>query len=220
MKRIFLFMLGIYSIGFLQAQVGVNTTDPKVSLDVQAIATDATTAEGLTAPRLTLSQLVSKDSRYVADQTGTIVYVTNTTGTTTTKTRKVTTVGYYYFDGTIWQPIGPDENLRFFYMPSIILPTDTSDPAYNAGTQTFTIDLYKAYSDQFGLVNSGTSYKSPGASALPITASNALEYFITYYDNSVFQSVAVSNAGVLTYKLPTELTLSEKTFMNIVFKVK
>lgn len=220
MKSFFLFILTISSIGLLNAQVGVNTTDPKVSLDVQAIATDATTAEGLTAPRLTLAQLVSKDAKYIVDQTGTIAYVINVTGSTTVKTQKIKEIGYYYFDGSIWQPMGPNPNLRFFYMPSIVLPTDTSDPSYNASTQTFTIDLYKAYSEQFGLTNTGTSFKNPGASSLPILASNSLEYFITYYDNTVFQNVAVSNTGVLTYKLPAVLTLSEKTFMNIVFKLK
>lgn len=214
-------MLGLSSIGFIQAQVGVNTTDPKVSLDVQAIATDATTAEGLTAPRLTLAQLSSKDAKYLTDQTGTIIYVTNITGTTTTKTNKVTAIGYYYFDGTLWQSIGPDPNMRFFYMPSIVLPTDTSDPSYNAGTQAFTINLYTAYSNQFGMSNIGSSaVKNPASTTLPVQASNALEYFITYYDNTVFQSVTLTDAGVLTYKLPTVLPLSEKTFMNIVFKLK
>lgn len=221
MKRIFLFMLGLSSIGFIQAQVGVNTNVPKVSLDVQALAVDATTAEGLTAPRLTLAQLTSKDARYVADQTATIVYVTSVAGGTTAKTAKVTAPGYYYFDGNIWQSIGPDPNMRFFYMPSIALPTDASDPSYNAGTQTFTVNLYTAYSNQFGLTFAGTSAtKSPGATTLPVQASNALEYFITYYDNTVFQNVTLSDAGVLTYRLPATLPFTDNTFMNIVFKLR
>lgn len=221
MKRIFLFILGISSIGFLQAQVGVNTADPKVSLDVQAIATDATTAEGLTAPRLTRAQLISKDAKYIADQKGAIVYVTTINGIATTKTNNITLAGYYYFDGSIWQVIGPDKNFKFFYMPSIALPTDTSDPAYISAYQNFSIDLHKAYSEQFGLVNTGTSVKSPSATTLPVVTTNsALEYLITYYDNSVFQNVSVSSAGILTYRLPTTIPVSEKTFMNIIFKIK
>lgn len=220
MKRIILLMLGISSVGFTHAQIGVNSTTPKVTLDIQAGSVDATTAEGLTAPRLTLAQLAAKDAKYTSDQTGTIVYVSSMTGTATAKTRNVIATGYYYFDGTLWQAVAPDPALRFFYMPSIVLPTSTSDPAYNASTQTFTIDLYQAYSNQFKLNNSTNTSKSPGATALPVSASNSLEYFITYYDNTVYQNLALTDAGVLTYKLPAVFTLSEKTFMNIVFKVK
>ncbi len=220
MKRIILLMLGISSIGLVHAQIGVNSTDPKVTLDIHAGTIDASTAEGLTAPRLTLAQLAAKDAKYTSDQTGTIVYVTSMTGTATTKTRNVIAAGYYYFDGTLWQAMAPDPALRFFYMPSIVLPTNTSDPSYNAATQTFTIDLYQAYSNQFKLTNSANTSKSPGATALPVSASNSLEYFITYYDNTVYQNIALTNTGVLTYKLPATFTISEKTFMNIVFKVK
>ena len=220
MKRIILFILGISCIGFLQAQIGVNTNEPKVSLDVHAGSVDATTPEGLSAPRLTLAQLSSKDAKYLSDQTGALVYVTDVTGTTSAKTRNVIAVGYYYFDGTLWQAMAPDPALRFFYMPSIVLPTNTSDPSYNAATQTFTIDLHQAYSNQFKLTNSANTSKSPAATALPVSASNSLEYFITYYDNTVYQNIALTDAGVLTYKLPASFTLSEKTFMNIVFKVK
>ncbi len=213
-------MLGISSMASVYAQVGVNSTDPKVTLDVQAGTLDGTRAEGLITPRLTLAQLASKDAKYIADQTGTIVYVTSATGAVTTKTKNVIAAGYYYFDGTLWQSMAPDPALRFFYMPSIVLPTDISDPSYNAATQTFTIDLYKAYSNQFGLINAANSSQSPASTTLPVSVSSALEYFITYYDNTVYQNVALTDAGVLTYKLPAVFTLSEKSFMNIVFKVK
>lgn len=220
MKRFFLLILGLSSIGFLHAQIGVNSNEPKVTLDVHAKATDGTTAEGLTAPRLTLAQLAAKDAKYIIDQRGTIVYVTNVTGTTTAKTKNVISVGYYYFDGALWQSMGPDPATRFFYMPAVVLPTNTADPAYNAGTQIFTIDLYSAYSKQFKLTTPSTSAKSPGATAIPVSASNSLEYFITYFDNTVFQNVQLTDAGKLTYKLVAGFAVSEKTFMNIVFKVK
>lgn len=103
-------------------------------------------------------------------------------------------------------------------MPSTMLPTDILSPSYNAGT--FTVDLYKVYAEQFGMTISGASIKNPTASSLAVFPSNSLEYFITYYDNTVFQDVSLSDAGILTYKLPAELTISDKTFMNIVFKVK
>ena len=44
MKRIILLMLGISSGGFAHAHIGVNSNTPKVTLDIQAGAVDATTA--------------------------------------------------------------------------------------------------------------------------------------------------------------------------------
>ena len=220
MKRFFLLILGFSSIGFLHAQIGVNSNEPKVTLDVHAKATDNTTAEGITAPRLTRAQLASKDAKYTTAQTGAIVYVTDIAGTATAKTKNIVAIGNYYFDGTLWQTMGPDAATRFFYMPAVVFPTNTADPSYNAGTQTFTINLYTAYYNQFRTIYSSSSAKSPGATTIPVSASNSLEYFITYFDNTVFQNVAITDAGVLTYKLVAGFAVSEKTFMNIVFKVK
>ncbi|QIK55085.1 hypothetical protein G7051_12335 [Dysgonomonas sp. HDW5B] len=90
--------------GITYAQVGVNTEDPKATFDVMPTNTGASTAEGFIAPRLTRTQIISKDTQYALPQTGTIVYVTDLSGSTTTKTAKITQIGYYYFDGTLWQP--------------------------------------------------------------------------------------------------------------------
>lgn len=220
MKRFFLFILCISSIGAMQAQIGVNTATPKVSLDIEAGSTDGSTAEGLSGPRLTLSELIMKDSKYTSDQIGAMVYVTDVTGTATAKTKNVIAVGYYYFDGTLWQTVGPDQSLGFVYMPAMVLPTDIFDPSYNATTQTFTINLYANYATQFGMSVSGSSAKSPGATSLPVLANNALEYLVTYYDNTVYQNVTVSNVGILTYKLAPVVAVTDKTFMNILFKIK
>ena len=132
------------------------------------------------------------------------------------------TAGHYYNDGSKWIKIATEESAAvpsFFYMPSMLLPTDISDPSYNSVTEIFTINLHSNYAAQFGLTNS-VSVKDPSASVLPVLANNKLEYFITYYDNSVFQNVSVSDTGILTYKLASTYTITEKTFMNIVFKVK
>ena len=88
------------------AQVTIGSGDlPAATLDVVATKTDGTTAEGIIAPRLTLAQLKAADAQYLAAQTGTVVYVTDATGGTTAKTVNVTAVGYYYFDGSVWQTV-------------------------------------------------------------------------------------------------------------------
>jgi hypothetical protein len=173
-----------------------------------------TSTKGLLLPRVSLSStaLASPLSAHVAGMT---VYNTATAGDVTP--------GHYYNDGTKWVKLFLEVSSvtpKFFYMPSIVLPTDTADPSYNTGTQEFTIDLYALYGEQFGLTNSASSVKGAGATTLPVLTSGALEYFITYYDNTVFQNITLSNTGVLKYKLFTQFTYSEKTFMNVVFKVK
>ena len=140
-----------------------------------------------------------------------------------TATTNDVTPGYYYNDGIKWIKLFAEVSAvtpKFFYMPSVVLPTDTADPSYNTATQEFTIDLYTLYREQFELTNSASSIKGAGATTLPVLASNDLEYFIPYYDNTVFQNITLSNTGILKYKLFAQFTYSEKTFMNIVFKVK
>lgn len=100
------------AIGFvsnLQAQVTVGSNDePKATLDVKAAASDATLA-GVIAPRMDRAYLNSRDSHYGADQTGAIVYVTTLNGSKTGQAANVDKIGYYYFDGSVWQPFGSDD---------------------------------------------------------------------------------------------------------------
>lgn len=198
----------------LKAQVTIGsgeTPDKDALLDLKQTPTGLS-QKGLLLPRVELSNrnLPNPLSQHVA---GMIVY--------NIKTINDVTVGYYYNDGTQWIRLGqttatPD----FFYMPCIVLPTDTDDAAYNQATNEFTIDLYYNYATQFGLTDGSTSTKNSGAAGLPVSASNALDYFIIYYDNTVFTSVSVSDAGLLTYKLADQYSITDKTYMNIVFKAK
>ena len=108
-------------------------------------------------------------------------------------------------------------------MPSIVLPTDTSDPAY-LGT-AFEIDLYQKYYDQFtpSPIPSAYTARNPSATTpLPVVARGDLDYFVTYYDNAVFSNVQVDDTGRLRYSLvnPSSPDVTEKTFMNVVFRRK
>ncbi len=111
MKKVFLLLLGFAFVCSTHAQVGINTESPNATMDIVAGKTDDTTAEGIIAPKLTLAQLAAKDAKYTANyQTGTIIYVTDVSGTTTAKTVNVTTIGYYYFDGTVWKAFNTDSS--------------------------------------------------------------------------------------------------------------
>ena len=103
MKKMILLLMAICSIGLTYAQVGINTQSPLVGLHVTTFSTDGSTAEGIIAPNLTRAQLISKDAKYTAAHKGAFVFITAIDGTATTKTAKVSTTGYYYFDGVEWK---------------------------------------------------------------------------------------------------------------------
>ena len=104
MKKIYFTAISLLSISLLHAQVGVNTETPKTTFHIVPTKTDGSTAEGIIAPNLSRAQLIGKDTRYNADQRGAIVYVTVADGTVSTKTTNIDKPGYYYFDGSLWQP--------------------------------------------------------------------------------------------------------------------
>lgn len=130
--------------------VGINTVTPKSSLDINGLkdsagAVLASDLTGLQAPRISRQELSAKGNLlYGADQKGSIIYVTDVnSGDSLSQRINVTTIGYYYFDGTIWQkfidtknfvtPSGferkPDMSANNFYWKLI------GAPAANYGTQ-------------------------------------------------------------------------------------
>ena len=102
---IMLFFSG--ALSNLNAQVTIGSTvPPNATLDVVAIP-GTSQAQGIIAPNLAISVLDAHQAAYTAAQTGDIVYVKDVSaGSQHAKTVKVTEVGYYYFDGTLWQPFG------------------------------------------------------------------------------------------------------------------
>ncbi len=79
--------------------MGINTEDPKATLDV--VGSNAAPV-GVIAPRVPLSYLNSNASAYTEAQKGTIVYITDLDSGASGATEKVDGSGYYYYDGEIW----------------------------------------------------------------------------------------------------------------------
>lgn len=106
-KTVLLFGVLISTMYFAQngGRVGINTPNPKATLDVAASAADLTRTDGFIAPRLTGEELKLKDALYTTEQTGAIVYAIAAANPTTAKTINVTEAGYFYFDGTVWVKI-------------------------------------------------------------------------------------------------------------------
>ncbi|MCD1116037.1 hypothetical protein [Chryseobacterium turcicum] len=106
MKNYYLIVV-LFVMGYnTNAQVGINTSNPKSTLHVQKKA-DLTYADGIIPPRTSRDSLRQKNSAYGAAQNGAIVYVTDvTTGTTDSKTANISSTGLYIFDSTAFSNVG------------------------------------------------------------------------------------------------------------------
>lgn len=165
-------------------QVGINTEEPKATLDVVASPDKPESIDGFIAPRLKGTELKDKDALYTADQEGTIVYVTealdgnNSTTTTeddvTTKTVNVTSVGYYYFDGDVWQTLKATEPWK--------VSGTTNDATSN------TQNIY-----QMGKVAIGMNPSSVPSARLHVVESNSQGN--TGTENGILNSVTSNRQG-------------------------
>lgn len=199
-----LFLL-LQALSTLSAQVTIGSNvapNESALLDLKNKA-DETSNKGLLMPRVHL-QSTDESTPLSAHVKGMTVYNLAPKGDVVE--------GFYYNNGSKWVRLIPETDV-FFYMPSIMLPLSESDPSFSSGF--FKIQLHQKYEEQFT-----TSTKSPAATTLPIYDSNRLEFFVLYYDNNVFEQVTIDDGGVLSYRIKPDYEVSEKTFMNIAFKVK
>lgn len=107
--------LGI-SIHAQQGRVGINTTSPAATLDIQANTSNNSLPDAILVPRLTRAQLEAKNTAYTngtgaANQNGALVFVNDaTSGTGTGKTINVKSTGFYYYDApnAVWVAVTPN----------------------------------------------------------------------------------------------------------------
>lgn len=104
MKAKNLIFILVVSIIKCYSQVGIATSNPKATLDIVGKPTVITEIDGVLPPRISRSELINK-SIYGTEQTGTLIYVTDLSGTTNAITANITEVRYYYFDGLVWQKL-------------------------------------------------------------------------------------------------------------------
>ncbi|APD06735.1 hypothetical protein UJ101_01216 [Flavobacteriaceae bacterium UJ101] len=112
MKKRMTSLLFVASLG-MYAQVGINTDNPKSTLDITAKNTDGSTAEGIMVPRLTGAALETMKDNLDASHNSMIAYATEA------GTSDVTTVGYYYYDhaSTTWKPFDTNTS-EWQYQPT------------------------------------------------------------------------------------------------------
>jgi len=219
------FLLG--NCVYLYAQVTIGALDePKATLDVTATFLVDNAPAGIIPPRIERLALNTYEAKYGPNQNGAIVYVTVLNDIAQNKTVNVTTTGLYYFDGSLWQPVGGGSNQQeWFFMPSIVIDVSTDG--------TFSRDLYLEYKKQFtDTENSTTNTYSPVPGNLLVKSDNnapnpftkiysagELYYYVIGYDAEVFSDLSISTNGLLAYTVDSE-KVSSSTYMNIVFVVK
>ncbi|MFP3594314.1 hypothetical protein [Chryseobacterium sp. SIMBA_038] len=110
MKKQIIFLNLLLST-YSYSQVGINTENPKSTLDVSirkdtSGKIDNLQTYGLQPPRLTREELTANLATYGNDQKGSLIYVTDISGGDTAGNRtNITAIGYYYFDGITWQKL-------------------------------------------------------------------------------------------------------------------
>jgi hypothetical protein len=106
MKHLFTAAAMLFSMTAF-AQVGINNTSPKATLDITAKTTDGSKPEGLIIPQLSGSNIHTATAAgvYGANQKGLIIYATSADSSPISTTANITAAGYYYFDGTNWQKV-------------------------------------------------------------------------------------------------------------------
>ena len=151
-KKILLFFL-VSFITTSFAQVGIDANVPQSTLDIVASSSDNTKVDGIMIPRIKGSELKAKDAIYtttttsVPGQTSAVVYVTEglASNNTSPKTINITSSGYYYFDGNIWQPL----DLSIYERDGVLVSNRTVDMSdknlaftstATTGTSQFIID--------------------------------------------------------------------------------
>ncbi|KRD11716.1 hypothetical protein ASE21_08435 [Flavobacterium sp. Root901] len=176
-----------------QAQTGIGTQTP----DASAALEISSTTKGLLMPQLTSAQ----KNTMPTPATGLMIYDTDLNCISVN-------------NGT---PAAPSWgctlllNRKFFYMPSINIPTST---ALIGVTQTK--NLYAQYVSEFGT----PKLASAGAPAsIPYFANPTdLSYYVTYCDTDLIEISGIDANGVMTYKLLKNANYD--SYMNIVFAPK
>ncbi|MGG5578813.1 hypothetical protein ACPDHL_15960, partial [Myroides sp. C15-4] len=108
---------------------------------------------------------------------------------------------------------------KFFYMPSIAVPTAASQAtqtgvSFDNAMRRGTIELYTIYQNQYGT----TVKSSPGAAVLPVLQATDLGYHVTFASD-IFTVESITETGVLTYTVSASANGEGINFMNIVFTV-
>lgn len=98
-----------------EGNVGINTENPVVTLEVAGVPSNTQKADGFLPPRLTGDELFAKSGAYNTEHKGVVVYITKSASEENQKdkTQRVNNEGYYYYDGNIWVKMQSEASLDY-----------------------------------------------------------------------------------------------------------
>lgn len=128
MKNCYFIVLLFVCSHIVNAQVGINTDNPKATLHVQK-RTEINLPDGIIPPRISGDSLRLKEPAYGPAQNGAIVYVTSAASTTGPKTAGVNSIGLYMYDATA---INSNGNGLWNKLPTSSTPSTGTGDAYAA----------------------------------------------------------------------------------------
>jgi len=91
------------------AQIGIGTTTPKTTLQVEGNPASTTTADGVQIPALSIAQLDAKVGAYSSGQDGALIYVNDVNASSTTsQTAGISETGFHYYEvsSNTWKKVG------------------------------------------------------------------------------------------------------------------
>lgn len=203
MKHLFFTLFFIISIVNIHAQVTIGENDTPDKQAVLDIRSGENQNLGLLFPRVQLTA-ISNPAPFTNAAGNLLAYgmtVYHTGGNNLIE-------GIYYWTGDRWEIAGK----AWFYMPSIAF--DTENPGNDELRE---VNLYTEYAKQF---NISSPVKNPAAPVLiyDVLKSTDFHYYVIGYDETVFEIISISDAGLLKYKVIGEPT--DASYINIVFVKK
>lgn len=242
MKKLYTIILVLLMFN-INAQIGINTTHPLATLEVHRSHL-ATVPDGIIPPRISADSLQMKDHLYGSAQNGALIYVTNPTSKTSSKTHQVTSSGYYVYDSGFsnkdkskgsWKKMFSDPNAFAASNVSQVsfLPIELSSS--KAGFQSINFD--SAIENEIG-----TEYIVGNQYVVPETGLYVINYYIKFdnvTEKTVSQrpSVAIvksgsnnSNRGLLSSRMfdgvlsndgkENRISLSPQAEINHIYQLK
>ena len=198
MKKNIIILATLLMSGIAFSQVGINTDIPKATLDVVGKATDTSSLDGIIAPRLTGDQLRAKT--YTTDQTGTLVYVTTADTAPAGQTVNVTSIGYFYFDGAVWQKVsnGAAAPVNIYNANGSLTGSESSRNLTLNGKELNFIGTNQRTSWRTdGVLYQENLQSSGGEGAIVITGGSSSNLYLQQFRNGPAQIQAAFNSTVL-----------------------